>query len=63
MQFSPTSCLFIPLWSKYSPQQPVLKHPQSMLHSQVGCLNMSTPSYSASDLINTELQLNHASKE
>jgi hypothetical protein len=24
MQFSPTSCLFTPLWSKYSPQ-----HPQS----------------------------------
>jgi hypothetical protein len=21
MQFSPTSCLFIPLWSKYSPRQ------------------------------------------
>jgi hypothetical protein len=26
MQFSPTSCLFIPLWFKYSPQHPVLKH-------------------------------------
>jgi hypothetical protein len=25
MQFSPISCHFIPLWSKYSPQ-----HPQSM---------------------------------
>jgi hypothetical protein len=23
-------CLFIPLWSKCSPQRPVLKHPQSM---------------------------------
>jgi hypothetical protein len=30
MQFSATSCLFIPLWSKYSPQHPVLKQPQSM---------------------------------
>jgi hypothetical protein len=28
MQFSPTSCHFIPLRSKYSPQHPVLKHPQ-----------------------------------
>jgi hypothetical protein len=27
MQFSPTSCNFIPLRSKYSPQHPVLKHP------------------------------------
>jgi hypothetical protein len=27
MQFSPTSCHFIPLWYKYSPQHPVLKHP------------------------------------
>jgi hypothetical protein len=30
MQFSPTSCLIIPLWSKYSPQHPVVKHPQSL---------------------------------
>jgi hypothetical protein len=30
MQFSPTSCYFISLRSKYSPQYPVLKHPQSM---------------------------------
>jgi hypothetical protein len=30
MQFSPTSCHFISLLSKYSPQHPVLKHPQSM---------------------------------
>jgi hypothetical protein len=28
MQLSPTSCHFIPLWSKYS-QHPVLKHLQS----------------------------------
>jgi hypothetical protein len=28
MRFSPASCLFIPLSSKYSPQYPVLKHPQ-----------------------------------
>jgi hypothetical protein len=34
MQSSPTSCLFIPLWSKYSPQHPVLKHPQSMFLSK-----------------------------
>jgi hypothetical protein len=26
MQFSPTSCHFIPLWSKYSPRHPVLKY-------------------------------------
>jgi hypothetical protein len=30
MQFSPTSYYFIPLQSKYSPQHPVLKHPQFM---------------------------------
>jgi hypothetical protein len=30
MQFYPTSCHFISLWSKYSPLHPVLKHPQSM---------------------------------
>jgi hypothetical protein len=29
MQFSPTSRHFISLWSKYSPQCPVLKYPQS----------------------------------
>jgi hypothetical protein len=29
MQFSPTSYHFIPVWYKYSPQHPVLKHPQS----------------------------------
>jgi hypothetical protein len=28
MQLSPPSRHFIPLWSKYSPQHPVLKHPQ-----------------------------------
>jgi hypothetical protein len=33
MQFSPPSCHFIPLWSKYSPQHPVLKHPQFMFLS------------------------------
>jgi hypothetical protein len=31
LQFSPTSRHFISLRSKYSPQHPVLKHPQSML--------------------------------
>jgi hypothetical protein len=30
IQFSPTSCHFVKLWSKRSPQHPVLKHPQSM---------------------------------
>jgi hypothetical protein len=30
MQFSPTSCHFISLRSKYSPQHPVLKRPQSV---------------------------------
>jgi hypothetical protein len=34
MQFSPTSCHFISLRSKYSPQQPFLKHSQSMFHSK-----------------------------
>jgi hypothetical protein len=32
MQVSPTSCHFISLWPKYSPQHPVLKHPQSIKH-------------------------------
>jgi hypothetical protein len=32
MQFSPISRHFISLRSKYSPQHPVLKHPQSMFH-------------------------------
>jgi hypothetical protein len=30
MQFSPSYCHFIPLWSKYPPQHNVLKHPQSL---------------------------------
>jgi hypothetical protein len=30
VQLSPFSCYFIPLWSKYSPQNPVLKHLQSV---------------------------------
>jgi hypothetical protein len=30
MRFSQDSCHFISLRSKYSPQHPVLKHPQSM---------------------------------
>jgi hypothetical protein len=30
MQFSPTSYHFVHLRSKYSPQHPALKHPQSM---------------------------------
>jgi hypothetical protein len=30
LQFSPSSCHFIPLWYKYSPKQPVHKHPQSV---------------------------------
>jgi hypothetical protein len=29
MQFSPTSCHFIPLRFKYSPKHPVLKHPHT----------------------------------
>jgi hypothetical protein len=31
MQFFPFPLHLIPLRSKYSPQHPVLKHPQSML--------------------------------
>jgi len=30
MESSPASCHFLPLRSKYSPQHPVLRHPQSM---------------------------------
>jgi hypothetical protein len=32
MQSSPASCHFLPLSSKYSPQHPVLKHPQSVFY-------------------------------
>jgi hypothetical protein len=32
MQLSPTSCHFILLQSKYSPQYPIRRHPQSMIH-------------------------------
>jgi hypothetical protein len=31
MPFSPISRHFISLWTKYSPQHPVLKHPQSII--------------------------------
>jgi hypothetical protein len=31
MQFSPASCHFVPLRSEYSPQNPVLRHPQRMV--------------------------------
>jgi hypothetical protein len=31
MSFSPTSCYFLPLRTKYSPQHSVLKHPHSVL--------------------------------
>jgi hypothetical protein len=31
LQFSPTSCNFIPLLSKYFPQYPILKYPQFMI--------------------------------
>jgi hypothetical protein len=34
MQFSPTSCHFISLRSKYSPQHHILKHPQSMIRNR-----------------------------
>jgi putative component of membrane protein insertase Oxa1/YidC/SpoIIIJ protein YidD len=30
MQFSLTSCLFIPLWSRYPPQYPAFKHPKPL---------------------------------
>jgi hypothetical protein len=33
LQLSPLSRYFIPFRSKYSPQHPVLKHPQSVLLS------------------------------
>jgi hypothetical protein len=35
MHFPPISCRFIPPWSKYSPQHPVLKHPQSILNLNI----------------------------
>jgi hypothetical protein len=35
MQHSPASRHFLPLMSKYSPQHPVLKHPQSMFFLNV----------------------------
>jgi hypothetical protein len=50
MQFSPLSCHFIALRSKYIPQHPVLKHPQSVffsLHEIPG----STPTETTSKII------------
>jgi hypothetical protein len=41
MQFSPTSRHSISLQSKYSPQQPVLKHPQSMFFNVRGQVSQS----------------------
>jgi hypothetical protein len=35
MQSSAASCHFLPLRSKYSPQHPVLKHPQSIVFCSV----------------------------
>jgi hypothetical protein len=36
MQLSPPSCHSTPLWPKYSPQYPVLKHPQFMGYNKEG---------------------------
>jgi hypothetical protein len=41
MQFSPTSLHFIAVRSRYSPQHPVLKHPQSTLTPITHKLNVS----------------------
>jgi hypothetical protein len=41
MQFSPTPCHFISLRSKYSPQHPVLKHPQSVFLLECQRLNFT----------------------
>jgi hypothetical protein len=51
MQFSPISCHFIPLRTKYSPQEPVLKHRQS----DTGRLIRQT--FNAVNASNTDLQL------
>jgi isochorismate hydrolase len=32
IQFPPMSRYFVSLWTKNSPQHPVLEHPQSMFH-------------------------------
>jgi hypothetical protein len=37
VQLPPFSCHLIPLRSKYSSQNPVLRHPQSMLMAQIAC--------------------------
>jgi hypothetical protein len=39
MQYPPASCHFLHLRSKYSPQHPVLNHPQSMFFPQ--CENIT----------------------
>jgi hypothetical protein len=36
MQFSPTSCLFIPLWAKHSPQHPQLGRPSPPVNLSLG---------------------------
>jgi len=45
IQSSPVSCHFLPLRSKYSPQQPVLKYPQSMLFPVIIFCTVWTPSF------------------
>jgi hypothetical protein len=39
MQFSPTSCQFIPLRFKYSPQRPVLTYPEFIINCYYQCIN------------------------
>jgi len=53
MQLSPFSCHLVPLRSKYSPQHPILKHPQpAFLHpAAILMLNVLTCKYGESDNI------------
>jgi hypothetical protein len=55
MQFSPTSCHFISLRSKHSPQHPVLKHPQSIfLPYLLPCSQTPNPSSNTMALGSTQ---------
>jgi hypothetical protein len=59
MQPSPTSCHFITLRAKYSPQHPVLKHIQSvnMFHRLEVCPAVFSCVIYAESLIDYELRL------
>jgi hypothetical protein len=51
MQLSPPSRHSIPLWSKYSPQHPVLKHPLSVIDVFWGTKRLAVVRTDVSEII------------